>query len=277
MAVFIKHVAAKNYRALADLTLDLGEVDVLFGPNGAGKSTLLDVLWFIRDCAVRGAAEASATRSHGIGMLFDGVDEDEPLEVSIETNHVTYALKLSLSSGRLEAFPGERLRSLHDDVTFIDRSPGSTRASFFHAKLQEPVLVSLREPEKLSLTRYLDFEEDAADIAELDRRLRFIRFYPARTANFRAIKRFGSERGYESWVFGDGTNLWSVLSNIHNKMAADDRYATIMGFMRESFPSFKDLVFETTGATSVYGSFVERGRRKPILASGVSDGHLQML
>jgi len=47
--------------------------------------------------------------------------------------------------------------------------------------------------------------------------------------------------------------------------------------MRKAFPAFKDLVIDSTGLNTVYGSFIEKGRRDPIQASGVSDGHLQML
>jgi len=50
----LKRIRIKNYRSLADLSLDLEPINVLFGPNGAGKSTLLDTLWFARDCAIRG-------------------------------------------------------------------------------------------------------------------------------------------------------------------------------------------------------------------------------
>jgi predicted ATPase len=47
--------------------------------------------------------------------------------------------------------------------------------------------------------------------------------------------------------------------------------------MRESFPPFQDLLIEQTGPSTVYGNFIEKGRREHIQASGVSDGHLQML
>jgi len=73
----ISNIHIRNYRALADVRLDLGPVGILFGPNGAGKSTLLDSLWFVRDCAIRGVELASASRSHGIGILFDGATEED--------------------------------------------------------------------------------------------------------------------------------------------------------------------------------------------------------
>ena len=50
-----------------------------------------------------------------------------------------------------------------------------------------------------------------------------------------------------------------------------------MNFMAEAFPIFDGIVLEQTGPTSVYASFQEKQRRREILASGVSDGHLQLL
>ena len=47
--------------------------------------------------------------------------------------------------------------------------------------------------------------------------------------------------------------------------------------MKQAFPGFDGLLLEQTGPASVNGSLLEQGRRKPILASGVSDGHLQLL
>ena len=57
----------------------------------------------------------------------------------------------------------------------------------------------------------------------------------------------------------------------------DDRYTTIIQYMSEAFPLFEGIVLEQTGPTSVYASFLEKGRRQGIFASGVSDGHLQLL
>lgn len=42
-------IRAKNYRSLRDVTVQLGELNVLVGPNGAGKSNLLDVISFVGD------------------------------------------------------------------------------------------------------------------------------------------------------------------------------------------------------------------------------------
>lgn len=277
MANLLKKVTTKNYRCLADVSVELGAVNVLFGPNGAGKSTFLDILWFVRDCAVRGVDEASAARSHGIGLLWDGAEQGAPLSVVLETTGARYELSLSLSSGRIEPFAGERLHLLSRGFDCISRKSGSSQADFFHAKMGQPATVTLREPDKLSLSRYLDFEEGFKEVNNLDRLLRFVHSHHARSFALYLLKRQGSEASHETWLWTNGQNLWSVLRNLHDRQRLDDRYATIIRFMSRSFPQFDGLVFEQTGPGSIYCSFLEKGRRRPILASGVSDGHLHML
>ena len=90
----------KNYRALADVELNLDLINVVFGPNGAGKSTLLDSLYFFRDCAIRGVEVASSERDHGIGILWDGAVENQLLEVELDDGAVTYGLSFALSAGQ---------------------------------------------------------------------------------------------------------------------------------------------------------------------------------
>ena len=277
MAILLQRISTRNYRALADVTVELRDVNVLFGPNGAGKSTLLDVLWFVRDCVVLGVAEASTARSHGISLLFDGAAQGEPLVVTLETASLRYELSLGLLSGRLLPFPGERLHSTAKGIDYIERRAGSDIASFFEAKVGSSVPVSLRKPDAVSLDRYLDVEQNSYEVIELYRVLIYTRFYPSRSLDLRLIKQRGSEQSHHMGLLETGHNLWSVLRNLQGIRAVDDRYDTIIHFMRQSFPTFRDLVLEATGPVSVYGSFVESGRRQPVMASGVSDGHLQML
>ena len=267
----------KNYRSLADVSVQTGPVNVLFGPNGAGKSTFLDVIWFVRDCAIRGVDLASSARSHGIGLLWDGADEDEPIWVALTTNEVVYQLVIGLSSGRIEPLLGENLYSNELQTTLIKRSAGSDEAVFYNSGMNESMRVPLREPDKLSLGRYLDFDQRIKTAADLDRLLRYVHSYHSRSFNLYAIKRRGSESSHETWLWPRANNLWSVLRNLHDKRSVDSRYDTIMSFMKEAFSSFEDVVLEQTGPTSVYASLLEKGHGQPILASGVSDGHLQML
>lgn len=277
MANKLRRLVIQNFRSLAEINIETGLLNVLFGPNGAGKSTLLDTIWFLRDCAIRGVDVASSERSHGIGALWDGAAEGANISMKLETDLFEYEVSFGYSSGRIEPFVGERLKAKSDDTFLIDRKIGSDKANFYHYKLQEHVAVTLREPEKLALSRYLDFDDTSYEAAELDRLLRFVHFYHARTADLYKLKKFGSESSYHIWLWERCQNLWSVLRNLHDRRSIDDRFDTIIAFMQKSFPTFKDILIEQTGPTTVYGSFIEQGLRSPIQASGVSDGHLQML
>jgi predicted ATPase len=257
--------------------LDISSVNVLFGPNGSGKSTILDTIWFFRDCAIRGVESASSFRSHGIGILWDGAAEDEQIAIVLATKDVEYELHFGLSSGRIEPHAGERLRSHTNNTILINRTVGSDKASLFHTNINQLVPVTLREPEKLSLGLYLDFNPGDQESDDLDRLLHFVRYYPSRSFFLYQLRQKGSEASHETRLWERGDNAWSVLRNLHDRKSVDNRYDTIMEFMTESFPSFDGLLLEQTGPNTVYANFREKGRRKEIRASGVSDGHLQML
>jgi predicted ATPase len=277
MGTGLAQLRVTNYRSLAELSLDIGSVNVFFGPNGSGKSTLLDTIWFFRDCAIRGVELASSERSHGIGILWDGAAEEELISIALATEEVEYTLQFGLSSGRIEPFAGEHLRSLLNETPLITRTVGTDKAHLFHSAIGAAMPAPLREPEKLSLGLYLDFNQGDRASADFDRLLHFVRYYPSRSFFLYRLKSKGSESSHETRLWEHADNAFSVLRNLHDRKSVDDRYDTIMRFMVESFPSFDGLLLEQTSPTTVYARFREKGHRKEIHASGVSDGHLQML
>lgn len=266
-----------NYRSLEDVTLQACSINILFGPNGAGKSSMLDALWFLKDCIIRGVEDASSERNHGLGMRWDKAEQGANITLAIETASARYEVNLGYSSGRIEPFVGEILRTKQTNLPLIDRKIGSDQASFYHYNTREKIAFPLREPETLALMRYLDFEPRSTEAAEINGLLYRSNFYHARAADLYRLKKFGSETNHHDHLYERCQNLWSVLRNIDARRNLDDRYEAIIGFMRESFPSFENLYLETTGPNSIYGNFIEKGHSEPIRASGVSDGHLQML
>jgi len=272
------NLTVKNFRSLANVSINTERLTVLFGPNGTGKSAFLEALWFVRDCGIRGVDIASSDRGHGIGLLWEGADNGALISIAIETPATIYEILFGYSSGRIEPFVGEKLSS--KTQVLINRKVGSDKAIFQGFQEIKPN-EKLIEPEKPSLTRYIDFLNlmgaGTHEVAGLDQLLRGIRYYHARTANFYKLRTFGSESSYETRLSGSCENLWSVLRNLRDKQVLDTRYDTIMGFMKESFPSFKALITEQTGLNSVYASFIDKYRHKPIQASGIADGQLQML
>ncbi|MCU0542424.1 MAG: AAA family ATPase [Oscillatoriaceae cyanobacterium Prado104] len=273
----LTHLHIKNFRSLADLNLKINPLNIIFGPNGAGKTTLLDTIWFLRDCVIRGVDLAASERDHGIGLLWDGADEGENISIEIATPLDKYKVSFGYSSGRIEPFVGERLVSDGYNEPLIVRIVGSDKAQIYRTDLQKLEYITLKEPEKLALSRYVAFENSVPAASNTDNLLRQVRRYDSRSASLFKIKRFGSESDPGDRLQDRCDNLWSVLRNLHDKRVIDERYDTIISFMQESFPNFDNLFFEQTGRYTVYGNFLEKGRRKPIRASGVSDGHLQML
>ena len=273
----LNRVRVRNYRALADVDVEVGPINVLFGPNGAGKSTLLDTVYFFRDCAIRGVEVASSERDHGIGLLWDGADKDARILVDLAGGGVTYELSFSLAAGRIDPLPGERLVSSKRGLTLIKRVPGSESASLFSDNIKQASVVKLREPDKISLGLFLDFNRGDYEAGHLDHLLHFVRFYHSRSFHLETLKRKGSESSHQTRLWDSGNNAWSVLRNVQDKRNVDERYSTIMEYMAEAFPAFGGIVLEQTGPSSVYASFQEKGRSEAIFASGISDGVIQML
>ena len=196
----LTRLRVKNYRCLADLSVEIGPLNVLFGPNGAGKSAFLDTIWFVRDCAIRGVDMASSVRSHGIGILWDGAPEGAPISLTLATEDVEYELTFGLSSGRIEPYAGERLHSLRRSTTLMDRKLGTNEALFYNLGVDYASKVPLREPQKLNLGRYLDFEGRATEAADLDRLLHFVHFHHSRSFFLYRVKQQGSEDSHETWL-----------------------------------------------------------------------------
>lgn len=273
----LDRIRVRNYRALAEVDVEVGPINVLFGPNGAGKSTLLDTLYFFRDCAIRGVELASSQRDHGIGMLWDGACKGESIRVELVAGGVAYGLSFSLTAGRIDPLPGEHLVSSGNGLPLIERAPGSTKASLYNKKVEQAPAIELREPEKISLGLFLDFNGRDEEAAYLDHLLHFVRFYHSRSFHLWTLKRSGSESSYQTRLWDTGKNAWSVLRNVQDKRNLDARYNTIMDYMAEAFPAFDGVVLEQTGPSSVYASFQEKELSEPIFASGISDGVIQML
>ncbi|MCC5639919.1 AAA family ATPase [Nostoc sp. CHAB 5844] len=273
----LNHLHIKNFRSLADVYIKTNSLNVIFGPNGAGKSTFLDTIWFVRDCAIRGVDSASSFRDHGIGILWDKANETDNISIAIENNLTRYEVKFGFSAGRIEPLVGEQLVSKVTQQLLINRIIGSDKATFYNTSLGNETTISLREPEKLALTSYVAFGTGDSVALELDKLLRAARFYHLRAASLFNLRRYGSESEPGDRLQDRCENLWSVLRNLHDRRVVDQRYDTIIKFMRESFPAFDDLYFEQTSRNTVYANFLDKKRSKPIQASGVSDGHLQML
>ena len=267
----------KNFRSLADVSLDIRPINVFFGPNGSGKSTLLEAIRLVGDCVSRDVEEAARKRNNGYGMLRQGVDERPGIVIGLETASAKYALQLGFSHGQIFPYAGEVLHSSRGGAPLINRRLLMKEAEFCYNEMT-PVSTPLTFPEKLALIQYTQGSGlTPIEIFFLRDLLKAVHFYHSHYIDLYGIKQRGSESGMDISLHEDCRNLWSVLRNIHGKSAIDSRYETIISFMQQSFPNFKDLVFDSAGPNGVYASFVEKGFQDPIPVLGVPEGQLQML
>ena len=278
----LTRLQVKNFKSLADVSVELRPINVLFGPNGSGKSTLLEAILLVEECVSRDVEEAARTWNNGFGMLWQGigqrVDEWKGVSITLETVLAEYSLRLGFSRGQIQPYAGEVLYSKEKKVRLINRKTGSDEANFYHHEENSIVKTSLTFPEKLALMQYMQGSKPTpSDVFNLRSLLNSVHYHHSHYIDLYELTRRGSESGIDITLRENCENLWSVLRNIRDKSAIDSRYETIISFMRKSFPNFKDLVFEQTGPNVVYASFLEKSCRDPIPALGVSEGHLQML
>jgi len=81
----LTRLQVKNFRSLADVSVELRPINVFFGPNGSGKSTLLEATRLLKDCISRDVEEAIRIRNNGFGMLRQGADEWRGIKIGMET------------------------------------------------------------------------------------------------------------------------------------------------------------------------------------------------
>ena len=278
MSEHLQSLTVSNYRCLADVHLTPRSVNVFFGPNGAGKSTLLDVVGFVRDCLTDGVDRAASRRGQGTGILWSGAKSGAPLSIAISTSEVEYTLAFQRSAGGVGPYAGESLVAKRGGHTLIKRSVGTEKAAFLRHGAKRARNVELREPEKLSFESFLAFDPQCQEAVELAGMLRRVQYFPARSLQLDALRTRGSESTHHVRLLEDCGNLWSVLRNLADKKEVDDRFDTIMGLMRKAFPTFDKIVLELITPSVVYAEFYDALLGSAALqASGISDGHLQML
>lgn len=99
----ITRVQIKNFRSLADVDVELNQLNVLVGKNGSGKSNFLDALRFVRDALQLGLDNAITAR-YGIDSLWRWAVTrkfDLQITITIKTGgfHGEYGFILGRSKG----------------------------------------------------------------------------------------------------------------------------------------------------------------------------------
>lgn len=79
----IRTLRARNYRSLADITVELGPITTLIGRNGTGKSNVVDAIRFVRDALVRGLEAAVSERGGIRNIRHRSTGESGEIEIQL--------------------------------------------------------------------------------------------------------------------------------------------------------------------------------------------------
>ena len=128
----IKNITIRDFKSIADLTLDLGKINVLIGANGAGKSNILEAIGVL-SAAVSGNTNYSSLKERGVRLSAPEVfklalrsQKRKPLfmlEADFQDN-LHYHLTLSPARGDT----GDRLRYWTEELKAGDKKIASRGA-----------------------------------------------------------------------------------------------------------------------------------------------------
>lgn len=162
----ITRIWAKNFRSVADSSLELGPVTVLVGPNGSGKSNLLDVAGFLGD-ALRTNLDTAFSARQGFESVR--MRDSEPNGVEMGVRYETGGLSIDYDF----AVEGNEDGGCRVTRERIVRSSGCER--FPSIKIQNGNLVSPEELIGEIGGRFKDGDTDfATDDLALPNNLRLI-------------------------------------------------------------------------------------------------------
>ena len=177
----LEKVWAKNFRSIADTSIELDQTTVLVGPNAAGKSNVLDILRFVKD-ALRFDLEAAISLRHGFDAIrrraTDRMSDEVEIGLSattrtiinrvgnhpVEYHQIEYGFTLAPESGG-------SYRVKKEYATVRPRGPRSSDAVEFQIEIEEGRLtapVSLLQPGDLRARLLQDDDEEVVlDTTEL--------------------------------------------------------------------------------------------------------------
>ena len=183
----ITKVWAKNFRSIADASVDLDELTVLVGPNASGKSNVLDVLRFIKD-ALRFDLEAAISMRHGIDAIHhqDSDDKSSNIELGIDAIVPGYSVEYGFML-RNEQNGNYRVKREYGKVWKSDTNGEPVEFEIRDGNLVSPEFMLSRYSRSRSILDDEDSDFDTTELALLRRisRMRLLYDYSGSDADER--------------------------------------------------------------------------------------------
>jgi predicted ATPase len=292
----IRMVQVKNYKSLADVSVELGPFTVLVGPNGSGKSNFVDALSFVQEC-LNESVELAFRRRGGMYKVFYRGDRRE--RIGLPGSGVSPEEWRDMIEKRADDTAGFGFRfflDLADDVS-ADYSfvLGMTDVGI-PLITQERCVVDGPQGERHEFeVRYGNFVKTIEGIAPRLSPDRLTLFAASATAQFRPVFDFLSDmrvysivpaeiRGLQEpdqgiYLKRDGSNAAAVLKRLLNEHRGQEDARTLVRLVRELAAGVEDLTVQHIGVHETIFLRQDIGLEEPegFPAQSMSDGTLRCL
>lgn len=287
-------MAISGYRSLRDVTLDLGQLNVITGPNGSGKSSLYRSLRLLSEIALGRAISSLAAEGGLDSTLWAGPEKisremrsgEVPVEGTVRRNPISlkvgfssddfsYAIDLglpSLSKTRIGQDPDIKVEAVWTGATLRPTSLlAERRGQLVRIRSNETgewreSAMGLSEYDSI-ITQCAD-SQDGFELYMLRERMRAWRFYDDLRTDKDAPSRRPQIGTYTPILASDGSDIGAAIQTI---FAIGDREA------------FHDAVADAFDGASINVSdrfeiqMQQYGLLRPLNATELSDGTLRYI
>ncbi|MBA4420605.1 MAG: hypothetical protein C0391_05610 [Anaerolinea sp.] len=281
----ITQIHVKNYRSLADVTIDIEPLTIFVGTNGSGKSNAVDVLRFLRDILLRGLDAAIMDR-HGMSAIRRWSPKGKPYDIHIGLSFVgdDFQGKYSFTLGS-ESRGEYRVKS---ELLSIKPIKGeSIQYEIKNGEWIKPLKYKTQNTKSLlnddqsdlqllKLVRLLEPSVSSRMVSNPYRFFSNMGFYTIFPNNLREPQKSANPYPLDE----GGQNIASVLRNIKSKKSKNI-FNSIIESLSKVIPGLEDIFVTQIGGYYVtrllYKAKVEGDRRPTFELSQESDGTLRML
>lgn len=296
-------LAIKNYRSLLDLTISLGQLNLITGANGSGKSNLYRALRLLAETAQGGVINALAQEGGLESTFWAGPEtisrEMKEGSVPIQPLHKKNALRLKLgfssdtfSYAIAMGMPPPEMPPPPDDPSLFNLDPEIKHESIWHGTKYRPVsalaerangLVKVRSGREWSVIEQNMHSSDsmfsqvadptsAPEVLQLRDSIRHWRFYDHFRTDADALARQPQLGTFTPVLHHDGHDLAAALRTIHEIGDRD----CLNDAIDDAFPgSTLKILKDSNGRFTI--AFSQPGLLRPLNSAELSDGMLRYL
>jgi predicted ATPase len=278
-------VKIRGYRALEDVDIPLGGLNVVIGPNGVGKSSFLDVFRFFSEALGRREPLGGLlSRRGGLGRLLT-LGRKDSLEVEFVTQDLKTAENPDLGPLRYEVTITASGISYFIARERLSQKRGKSKPFYFVERTEQKVKVY--DPRENGLTSLDPPPLGELALAQVPRALSEaewfrtafgeIHFHDAvPTGTNDPVRRPQTLEPTDMIVGPKSYNLFSVLYQIRQDQP--DWYERIIDVLRSAFPGFNRLELRPVAAGQlILAWYHDSYGKEPFYANELSAGTLRFL